>query len=340
VSVLSQGVTDQMGRGLRDLRVSVTDRCNLRCTYCMPREVFGADYAFLPRTELLTFEEIARVVAAFTRQGVRKVRLTGGEPLLRRNLDHLVAAIAAIPEVEDLALTTNGVLLADQAEALHAAGLQRVTVSLDALDQHTFAQMGDTTVAVQRVLDGIGAAQQAGLGVKVNAVMQRGVNEAEIIPLADFGRTSGVTVRFIEYMDVGETNGWQLDQVIPAQEVVQTISAQWPVEAVGPAYGGEVANRYRYLDGHGEFGVIASVTQPFCGDCTRARLSAKGEVFTCLYAAVGHDLRDIVRSSAQADSDLDNAIARLWGARDDQYSALRSAGTRDLPRVEMSYIGG
>ena len=340
---------DQLGRGLRDLRVSVTDRCNFRCTYCMPREVFGPDHAFLPRSALLSFEEIARVVGAFTELGVRKVRLTGGEPLLRRDLDQLVAALVALPGVEDLALTTNGALLAEHAARLAGAGLPRVTVSLDALDPDVFAAMADTDLSVARVLDGILAARGTGLAVKVNAVIRRGVNEGEILPLAAYGRELGVAVRFIEYMDVGASNGWRLDDVVPAAEIRARIAARWPLEPVAPAYTGEVAARWRYADGAGEVGVITSVTQPFCGDCTRARLSAQGEVFTCLFAAAGHDLRPVLRDGApegQPDGEADvaarllAAIRAIWAGRDDRYSELRSEATRQLPRVEMSYIGG
>ena len=342
---------DQLGRALRDLRVSVTDRCNFRCTYCMPREVFGPGHAFLPRSALLSFEEIARVVAAFTGLGVRKVRLTGGEPLLRRDLDQLVAALVALPGVEDLALTTNGALLTEHAARLAQAGLPRVTVSLDALDPEVFAAMADTDLGVARVLEGIEAARAAGLAVKVNAVIRRGVNEDEIVPLAAYGRDLGVAVRFIEYMDVGASNGWRLDDVVPAAEIRARIAAQWPLEPVAPAYAGEVATRWRYADGTGEVGVIASVTQPFCGDCTRARLSAQGEVFTCLFAAAGHDLRPVLRDGAPGDGDADirerltEAIRAIWTGRDDRYSELRAHaadadGRRELPRVEMSYIGG
>ena len=321
--------------------MSVTDRCNFRCTYCMPREVFGPDHAFLPRSALLSFEEIAEVVAAFTELGVRKVRLTGGEPLLRRDLDQLVAAVVALPGVEDLALTTNGALLADHAAALAAAGLPRVTVSLDALDPEVFAAMADTDLGVERVLGGIEAARAAGLAVKVNAVVRRGVNEDEIVPLAAYGREHGVTVRYIEYMDVGASNGWRMGDVVTAEEVRRLIAAEWPLEPVAPRYRGEVASRWRYADGAGEVGVIASVTQPFCGDCTRARLSAQGEVYTCLFAATGHDLRPVLRDGgARGRERLTEAIGAVWSARDDRYSELRSEASRELPRVEMSYIGG
>ena len=332
-------VEDRLGRGLRDLRVSVTDRCNFRCTYCMPREIFGPDHAFVPRAELLSFEEIARVAAAFTALGVRKIRLTGGEPLLRRDLDRLVVMLRALPQVEDLALTTNGVLLADHAAALRTAGLDRVTVSLDALDPAIFATMADSPIPVERVLEGIAAARAAGLGVKVNAVVQAGVNESELLPLAAFGREHGVTVRFIEYMDVGTSNGWELRDVVAAADMRARVDAAWPVEPLAPSAPGEVAQRWRYRDGAGEVGFISSVTQPFCGDCTRARLSAVGELFTCLFAAGGHDLRPLLRGGADDDA-LRAKIAGIWGARDDRYSELRTAGVTQLPRVEMSYIGG
>ncbi len=333
-------VIDARARPLRDLRVSVTDRCNFRCTYCMPREAFGPDHAFLPRTEVLTFEEITRLTAAFVANGVNKVRLTGGEPLVRRDLDALVRMLAAVPGIGDLTLTTNASLLAPRANTLAAAGLHRVTVSLDALDDATFLAMNDARVPVQRVLDGIAAAEAAGLGpVKVNTVIRRGVNEHAILDLAGHFRGTGTTVRFIEYMDVGHSNGWRLDEVVPAAEVIATLGARWPLEPVEPAYRGEVANRYRYRDGGGEIGVIASVTQPFCGDCTRARLSADGQLFTCLFATRGHDLRALVRGGA-SEGALRDAVASVWRRREDRYSELRSDATADLPKVEMSYIGG
>lgn len=334
------GEVDRLGRALRDLRISVTDRCNFRCTYCMPRDVFGPGFAFLERDELLTFEEIVRVVRVAARLGVRKVRLTGGEPLLRRDLERLVAMLAVIDGIDDLALTTNGSLLARKAEALRAAGLRRVTVSLDALDEPTFQAMSDVTLPLQRVLDGIAAAQAAGLApVKVNAVIKRGVNDDGILDLARYGREHRLIVRFIEYMDVGTTNGWRLDDVVPAAEVVQRLDAAFGVEPIPPDHPGEVATRYRYRDGGGEVGVIASVTQPFCGACTRARLSAIGELYTCLFAVAGQDLRGPLRNGA-SDDDLAGLLAGTWRARTDRYSELRSDATRDLPRVEMSYIGG
>ena len=333
-------VTDTRDRPLRDLRVSVTDRCNFRCTYCMPREVFGVDHRFVPRDELLTFEEITRVVAAFARAGVTTVRLTGGEPLLRRDLVRLVGMLRALPGVDDLAMTTNAALLAAAAEPLAAAGLDRVTVSLDALDPETFRAMSDTTTDVAVVLDGARRAKAAGLGpVKINAVVRRGVNEAEIVPLARLGREEGFTVRYIEYMDVGHSNGWRRDEVVPANEIVDRVSAVFPLTAVPPSREGETANRYRYDDGAGEIGVIASVTRPFCGACTRARLSPVGELFTCLFASRGTDLRELVRGGAD-DGAIDAAVGGIWTRRDDRYSELRTAATAPLDKVEMSYIGG
>ena len=335
-------VTDTLGRGLRDLRVSVTDRCNFRCTYCMPRELFGADHAFVHRDELLTFEEITRVVAAFARAGVDSVRLTGGEPLLRRDLPRLVEQIAAIDGIDDLAMTTNAALLAANASALAAAGLRRVTVSLDAIDPDVFRAMADTTVSVETVFDGLAAAAEAGLGpIKINAVVQRGVNEHQIVPLTAFAREHGYTLRFIEYMDVGSTNGWRTADVVAAEEILATVDAAFPIAPVPPLREGETASRYRFVDGTGEVGVIASVTQPFCGTCTRARVSPVGEVFTCLFATKGHDLRALLRAGAD-DAELQAAVQAIWTGRGDRYSELRSQlhGTPAGPRVEMSYIGG
>ena len=333
-------VLDTLQRPMRDLRISVTDRCNFRCGYCMPREAFGPDHAFLPSAEILDFDEIERVVGAAVALGVRKVRLTGGEPLVRRGLEGLVARLATLDGIEDLTLTTNGSLLASQADALAEAGLHRVTVSLDALDDETFGRMNDVRFPVARVLEGIAAAEAAGLGpIKLNAVIRRGLNEHAIGDLAEHFRGTGVTVRFIEFMDVGHTNGWRLDDVVPAAEVVETIAARWPLAAVEPAYRGEVARQYRYLDGAGEIGVITSVSQPFCGDCTRARLSADGQLFSCLFATTGHDLRALLRSGAD-DQELTDALRAIWAGRDDRYSELRTLETVDLPKVEMSYIGG
>ena len=332
------GAVDTFGRPLRDLRISVTDRCNFRCVYCMPREVFGREYRFLDRKELLTFEEIERVARVFVAGGVRKLRLTGGEPLLRRDIEVLVERLAALP-ADDLALTTNGSALAAKANPLADAGLRRVTVSLDSLDDARFREMNDADFPVARVLGGIEAAQAAGLAVKVNCVVRRGLNEGDVVEMARFFHGTGVTVRFIEYMDVGTTNGWRMEDVVPAAEIVAAIGAELPLEPVDAAYRGEVARRWRYRDGGGEIGVIASVTQPFCGDCTRARLSAEGRLYTCLFASRGHDLRAVLRSGA-SDEELSEAIDGVWSRRADRYSELRSRRTRERARVEMSYIGG
>jgi cyclic pyranopterin phosphate synthase len=331
-------IVDRFRRPLHDLRISITDRCNFRCVYCMPKEVFGRDYRFLPRTDLLTFEEIERLARAFVVNGVRKLRITGGEPLVRRNVEGLIALLAAIDDL-DLTLTTNGALLPAKAQALRDAGLKRVTVSLDSLDDTTFRAMNDVDFPVSRVLDGIDAAAAAGLPVKVNVVVKRGLNEGDVLDLARHFRGTGHTLRFIEYMDVGHTNGWRMDDVVPAAEIVRTIDAAFPVEAVEPAYRGEVARRWRYVDGAGEIGVIGSVTQPFCGDCTRARISADGKLYTCLFAVRGHDLRALVRSDVD-DEALVDTLASLWRVRDDRYSELRSAATEPLDKIEMSYIGG
>jgi cyclic pyranopterin phosphate synthase len=328
---------DRLGRPLRDLRISVTDRCNFRCVYCMPKEVFGRDYQFLPRAQLLDYEEIARLAQAFVANGVRKIRITGGEPLVRKHVERLVEMLA--PLGVDLTLTTNGSLLPQKAQLLADAGLSRVTVSLDSLDDATFRAMNDMDVPVQRVLDGIDAAAAAGLPVKVNAVIKRGLNDDGIVDLARRFRGSGHVLRFIEFMDVGHTNGWRLDDVVSAKEILATIAEEFPLEPVEPAYRGEVAKRWRYADGAGEVGVIASVTQPFCGDCTRARLSAEGQLYTCLFAVRGHDLRALVRGGAD-DAQLEAVIDAIWSRRTDRYSELRSANTVDLPKIEMSYIGG
>jgi cyclic pyranopterin phosphate synthase len=331
---------DTRGRPLHDLRISVTDRCNFRCVYCMPRAVFGPDHAFLPRAELLTFDEIARLVAIFTRLGVEKVRLTGGEPLVRGELPTLVGQLAAIPGVRDLTLTTNGVLLPDHASALKEAGLHRVTVSLDADDDATFMRMNDAGVPVSSVLAGIEAAEAAGLGpIKLNMVVKRGWNEHAVLPMARRFRGTGRVLRFIEYMDVGHSNGWRLDEVVTADEILSSITAEFPLGPMPPTKQGEVAERYRYTDGSGEIGIIASVSRPFCADCDRARLSADGQLYTCLFATTGHDLRALVRGGA-SDEDLEVAVRAIWEARDDRYSEIRSAETVALPKVEMSYIGG
>jgi GTP 3',8-cyclase len=330
--------TDTLGRPLRDLRISVTDRCNFRCVYCMPKEVFGRDYSFLDRRELLTFEEIERLARAFVAHGVEKIRITGGEPLVRRDLEVLVAALAQI-ECLDLTLTTNGALLPQKAALLRDAGLRRVTVSLDSLDNTVFTGMNDVDFPVAKVLEGIEAATEAGLPVKVNMVVKRGVNDRDVLPMARFFRERGHVLRFIEYMDVGHSNGWRMDDVVPAAEIVAAIDAELPLEPVEANYRGEVARRWRYRDGSGEIGVIASVTQPFCGDCTRARLSAEGRLYTCLFGMRGHDLRAAVRGGA-TDAELSAEIGRVWGRRADRYSEIRSENTVDLPKVEMSYIGG
>jgi cyclic pyranopterin phosphate synthase len=331
-------LADTLGRGLRDLRISVTDRCNFRCVYCMPREVFDSEHKFLPHSAILTFEEIARLARVFVGLGVKKIRLTGGEPLVRRDLDRLVAMLAELDV--DLTLTTNGSLLAKHAARLAAAGLKRVTVSLDALDDAVFRAMNDADFPVARVLEGVDAAAAAGLGpIKINMVVKRGANDQEIVPLARRFRGTGHIVRFIEYMDVGSTNGWRMDEVLPSAGVLERIGAHFPLEAVDPDYRGEVAERWRYRDGAGEIGVISSVTQAFCRDCNRLRLSTEGSLYTCLFAQSGHDLKSLVRGGA-SDDDIRNEIAAVWRARGDRYSEIRTAETARLPKVEMSYIGG
>ena len=337
-------LADTLARPLRDLRISVTDRCQFRCTYCMPREVFGRDFAFLPRDELLTFEELTRLGRIFAGLGVRKLRLTGGEPLLRRDLERLIAMLAGIDGIQDIALTTNGALLARKARTLAAAGLRRVTVSLDSLDDAVFMALNDAGFPVARVLEAIAAASDAGLTpVKVNMVVRRGQNDQSILPMAEHFRHSGHVLRFIEYMDVGTTNGWRLEEVVPAAEIVSLIGARWPLEPVAPTYHGEVVRRYRYRDGAGEVGVIASITQPFCRGCTRARLSADGKLCTCLFAGTGHDLRGPLRGGA-SDQALREQVAAIWTRRTDRYSELRTLQTvgndKVTRRVEMSHIGG
>jgi GTP 3',8-cyclase len=343
----AHAVEDLLGRPLHDLRISVTDRCNFRCTYCMPKEIFGPDFAFLPRSEVLTFEEIERVARAFVALGVEKLRITGGEPLVRRDLPVLISMLAALRRPDggdlDLTLTTNGSALRRLAPALRDAGLQRVTVSLDSLDDEVFAAMNGVEFPVSKVLDGIAAAQETGLApVKVNMVVRRGTNESSILPMARWAREAGVTLRFIEYMDVGHTNGWRLDEVVPADEIVATIDADMPLEELPARYRGEVAGRWRYRDAadQAEVGVIASVSQPFCGDCTRARISAEGKLYTCLFSAAGHDLRAVVRDTGATDDDLREAIARVWRVRDDRYSEIRTEATADRPRLEMYAMGG
>ena len=332
--------TDTRGRPLHDLRISVTDRCNFRCTYCMPKEVFGRDYAFMPQSELLSFEELERVTRAFVGLGVSKVRLTGGEPLMRRELETLVSTLAGIPGVEDLALTTNGSFPVGRVQSLKDAGLSRMTVSLDALDDKTFMQLNDVDFPASTVLEWIDASAAAGFApIKVNMVVKRGVNEHSILPMARAFREKGHIVRFIEYMDVGHSNGWRLADVVTARQIRDLIHAELPLEPLQPNYHGEVAERYRYADGSGEIGIIASVSQPFCGACSRARLSADGKMFTCLFAFQGTDLRSLLRAGA-SDEDLSAAIAAVWKKRTDRYSELRSSNTEGLPKVEMSYIGG
>lgn len=336
--------TDQFGRRLHDLRISVTDRCNFRCTYCMPKAVFGRDHAFLPQSSLLSFEEITRVAGIFVAHGVEKIRLTGGEPLLRKNLDRLVGMLAQLRTPAgrrpELTLTTNGALLRRLARPLREAGLDRLTVSLDSLDDAVFRQMNDVDCPVGDVLDGIAAAGQAGFErIKINMVVKRGVNDDGIVPMAAHFRGSPCIVRFIEFMDVGSSNGWRLDDVVPGAEVIRRLDEAFGIEPAAPNYRGEVARRWRYRDGAGEVGVISSVTRPFCADCSRARLSTEGKLFTCLFATHGHDLRALLRNGVD-DAGLGAAIAAIWGARDDRYSELRSDATVGLRKIEMSYIGG
>jgi GTP 3',8-cyclase len=331
---------DRLGRPLRDLRISVTDRCNFRCTYCMPREIYGQDFRFLPQAELLTFEEITRLARISISLGVTKIRLTGGEPLLRRDVEELVRMLARLDGLTDLTLTTNGSLLARKAEVLASAGLHRVSVSLDSLDDDTFAQLNDVSFPVARVVEGIEAAERAGLHpIKINMVVRRGLNEGSILPMARFARERGHILRFIEYMDVGHTNGWALEEVVPSAEVVAAIDAELPLMAIASQYPGEVATRWAYRDGRGEIGVISSVTQPFCATCTRARLTAEGTLYTCLFGIHGVDLRAPLRAGTD-DEGVRALLASTWAARSDRYSELRSEATTSLPKVEMSHIGG
>jgi cyclic pyranopterin phosphate synthase len=332
-------INDTLNRPLRDLRISVTDRCNFRCVYCMPKEIFGPDYTYLPREQVLTFEEITRLARIFSTFGVKKIRLTGGEPLVRKELPDLISMLAEIPDL-DLTLTTNGALLARHAQALKDAGLRRVSVSLDSLDNDVFKAMNDVDFPVEKVLEGMEAAQTVGLEpIKVNMVVKRGVNESSVLPMSRYFRKKGYILRFIEYMDVGHTNGWRTDDVVSSKEIVEMISAELPLEPIDPNYKGEVASRWRYKDGSGEIGVISSVTQPFCRTCNRARISAEGKLYTCLFAIKGHDLKSLVRSGA-TDDEISDEISRIWGKRTDRYSELRSENTVDLPKVEMSHIGG
>ena len=344
-------LSDQLGRPLRDLRISVTDRCNFRCSYCMPKEVFGRDYLFLPQSSLLSFEEIARLARIFVAHGVQKIRLTGGEPLLRKGLESLVAMLAELRTPDgaplDMTLTTNGSVLAKKAKPLKAAGLTRVTVSLDGLDDAVFRRMNDVEFPVADVLAGIGAARDAGLGpIKVNMVVKRGTNEQEIVPMARYFREQfggQIVLRFIEYMDVGASNGWRMDEVLPSAQVLDLLRAEWPMRALDPTAEGETAERWAYADGRGEIGLISSVTQAFCHDCNRARLSTEGKLFMCLFATRGHDLRALLRQGA-SDTDITSALAQVWAARDDRYSELRAAAPAAPAtaerRVEMHYIGG
>jgi GTP 3',8-cyclase len=334
-------LTDQFNRPLRDLRISVTDRCNFRCVYCMPKEIFGAGYPFLSRDETLSFEEIARLGRIFVEHGVRKFRLTGGEPLVRRNLEELVALLTEIDGLEDIALTTNGSLLSPKkAQALKQAGLQRITISLDSLDNTTFQAMNDVGFPVEKVLQAVDNAVTAGLEpVKIDMVVKRGANEDSIIPMAERFRGTGVILRFIEFMDVGSTNGWRMEDVVPAQEIIDTVSSVWPLMPIDPNYPGEVANRWQYLDGQGEVGVIASVTMPSCGDCNRARLSSDGQLYTCLFGIKGHDFRAMLRDGS-TDDEISDLLKTVWGNRVDRYSEIRSSNTIHLKKIEMSRIGG
>lgn len=326
---------------MRDLRISVTDRCNFRCVYCMPKHLYGSDHEFLPRSQLLSYEEIATTAAVFAGLGIKKLRLTGGEPLVRRDLEKLVAMLSAIPGIDDLSLTTNASrLTGEKAMALRDAGLSRLTISLDALDDPTFMAINDVDFPVRKVLEGVANAESAGLPVKVNMVVKRGGNEHSIVPMARFFHGSGHILRFIEYMDVGSTNGWRMDDVVPASEIVEKINDVLPIEPADPNYTGEVAKRWRYLDGGGEIGIISSVTQPFCNSCSRARLSAKGELYTCLFATSGHDLRAKLRDPQCTEDDLAAWVREIWRGRSDRYSEQRSSDTIMLPKVEMSYIGG
>jgi cyclic pyranopterin phosphate synthase len=342
--IASGRVADRLGRRLHDLRISVTDRCNFRCTYCMPKEVFDKDYRFLPHAELLTFEEITRLARLFIEHGVEKIRLTGGEPLLRKDLEKLIEMLAGLTtragKPLDLTLTTNGSILARKAKSLAAAGLKRVTVSLDALDDAIFRRMNDVDFPVRDVLAGIDAADAAGLApLKINMVVKRGVNDQEILPMARRFKGGSRTLRFIEFMDVGSSNGWRMDDVVPSAEVIRRIGAEMPVEAIDHNYPGEVAERWRYRDGSGEIGVISSVTQAFCRDCTRARLSTEGRLYLCLFAQHGYDLRSLVRGGA-SDAQISTAIGQIWSQRADRYSEIRSEATVAAPKIEMSYIGG
>lgn len=333
-------ITDKFGRPLKDLRISVTDRCNFRCTYCMPREIFGPDYAFLPKEHLLTTDEIVRLATAFVDLGVNKIRLTGGEPLLRRDLPELIKKLSAIKGLQDIALTTNASLLPIKAEALKAAGLKRVNVSLDALDDETFQKINDSGVSAERVLKGIDKALEVGLHVKVNMVVKKGMNEQEIIPMATYFKEKGITLRFIEFMDVGTTNGWDFSYVVTKKEILQLLERHFDLEQVDPDYLGEVAKRYRYKGTNTEVGFITSVSETFCATCTRARIAADGMLYTCLFASSGFDLKELIRSGV-ADSELKETIISIWNKRTDRYSAERTEETaKNKKKIEMSYIGG
>ena len=337
----TQPVQDVFGRPLRDLRVSVTDRCNFRCTYCMPAEIYGERYQFLQRAEILDYEEIARLVKIFVKLGVSRVRLTGGEPLVRKHLERLVSMLGDIPGIEDLSLTTNGYLLADKAKTLRDAGLRRITVSLDTLDDKIFREMNGHRAGTTPVLDGIRAAEDAGFTpIKINAVVQKGVNDHTLVDMARYFKERGHIVRFIEYMDVGNRNGWKLDNVVPSREIIHLLNQELPLEPLQKSFNSEVANRYRYVDGSGEVGVISSVTQPFCGDCTRLRVSADGKIYTCLFATVGHDVKTPMRDGATDDA-LESLVRGIWSVRTDRYSEERASLTEPIAKkVEMYQVGG
>ncbi len=325
---------------MQDLRISVTDRCNFRCTYCMPKEVFGRDFQFLHARDLLTFEEITRLARIFIANGVEKLRITGGEPLVRRDLEKLIAMLAPLPGLKDLTLTTNGSLLAKKARALKDAGLNRVTVSLDSLDNKVFQVMNDVDFPVERVLEGLEAARAVGLWpIKINMVVKRGMTDGSVLDMARHFHGTGYILRFIEYMDVGASNGWRMDDVVPATEIIRAISAEMPLEPAHANYAGEVASRYRYLDGGGEIGIISSITQPFCATCTRARLSPEGQLYTCLFGSAGQDFRSLLRSGV-SDEDISGFVRRVWRRRSDRYSDIRTLETVGRAKVEMSHIGG
>jgi len=337
----SAPIKDHFGRVLKDLRISVIDKCNFRCTYCMPKEIFGEDYVFLSEKELLSFDEIIRLAKVFAKLGVEKIRITGGEPLMRRNLDKLIADLAAIPGIKDIALTTNAVMLSKMADKLKAAGLKRVNVSLDAIEDDVFKSINDRGVGSNPVLKGIEAAKKAGLGVKVNMVVKKGMNDSQILPMARYFKGKDIILRYIEFMDVGNHNGWDFKNVISKKDIVNTINQEMPIEPAEENYYGEVASRYRYKDGEGEIGVISSVTDSFCGTCTRIRLSADGKLYTCLFASDGFDVRDKMREDELPDNELEEELTSLWGRRKDRYSEERTEETRrNRKKIEMSYIGG